>query len=158
MVPDQAQQTSQPSRSSELANLCVLRGFRVSMHRNVSGLALKASSWMDTNKIIDHETVQQRLAALYHADPQRFEKNVQQFVGRKALYVPTQRVIRVASVRLDEDKNKLYPHRTNLVKKDFVTSVAPERYGLIADDKGFVSCTFNLKQSTAPRSKRRSST
>jgi len=132
-----------------LQQIGVLRGFDAKICLNRStGLSVKV---VNSNKIIHQQNVGQELREMYERDPNGYQHNVQSIIGRKALYLPNQHVIQIASVEFEKDENSSYTvskdgkqvvttHKQSLLEKKVVGYVKREQYGLIANEKGYSFC------------------
>eukprot|EP01084_Bolivina_argentea_P058463 106769_1 len=132
-------------KSAQLRQIGVIRGFRASIDTSANGVALKVSN---TNKIVHVETLANELQDLYHSDPKEYKHNVSRFIGRKALYLPTQKVIDITEIQIDKNEHSTFitkrngkniniSHKDNLLARGVVSNIYSEKYGLVGNKHDF---------------------
>ena len=131
--------------SAALADIGVLRGIKASLCRSQQGLALKVSNLY---KLLQSQSLQHRMGDIQSRDPSNYKLAVRRLIGRKALYIPTQSVVEIESIDLDQDEQSTFTtnrggktvtisYESNLLDHGHVDAVKPEPFGVVKDERGF---------------------
>ena len=126
----------------------VVRGIKASLRGSKQGLALKVSNQY---RLLQAQSLQNQMQCIFNANsnPSNYKQAVcRQLIGRKALYIPTQTVIEIDGVDVDEDelstfttnrggKEIVMSRKSYLLEQGYVSDVRPEPFGVIKNERGY---------------------
>ena len=128
-------------------NMGVLRGIKASLSRSNQGLALKVSNQY---RLLQSQSLQQQMGTIFHSNPnpQNYKNAVRRLLGRKALYLPTQTIVEIDDIDVEENevstftrdrggKSTTISYKDNLLNLGHAAVVDREPFGIVKNERGF---------------------